>query len=773
MYDALVSVPAKAAARVKDLRALLERANRAYYVDASPIMSDPEFDGLLAELADLERQHPSLDDPDSPTHRVGGEPIEGFEQVRHSVPMLSIDNSYGPDDVREWYERIVRDVAGLGPSHSHGVAKSRSRGRKQESSPALFADAASPNSSLPPLVPSPLVFAADPKIDGVAMSLRYEKGRLVRAATRGDGTTGDDVTANIRAIRAIPTRLSGADVPDILEIRGEVYMPLKEFDRTNSERAAAGEEPFMNPRNSTAGTLKQLDPKIVASRRLSFSAYGRGEVSDPAFARSHSEFIAKVRTLGIPSSPHLTICRTIDEILAAIATFAKVRHTLAYQTDGMVVRLDSFDLQQALGTTSKSPRWVIAYKYPAERKTTVLLKVEHQVGKTGRITPRAFMEPVLVAGTTVQHATLHNYGQIRKKDIRLHDTIEIEKAGEIIPYVVGVVLEKRPKNARRIDAPEQCPECGGPVEIEYLDPEHPAPEDESGRWCVNPECPAQIREKLIWFAGRKQMDIEGLGEKTVDQVRATTGDRAIPLNSFADIFRLKNHREALIALDRMGEKKVENLLAGIEASKSRGLAKVLAGLGVRHVGDVTAKMLARRYQDLDALLAADVRDLMPNANLTKKEAADLGIPADPPGGQETGLGKDTAPAVHAYLHSKVARHTFDELRALGVDLISRDFRGPSGSAGSSGSGDQASGPPSIFSGKTIVLTGTLDKFERTELAEILESLGAKVSGSVSAKTHLVIAGPGAGSKLDKARELGIETWDEARLLRELPVEHRR
>ncbi len=764
-----MSAPAKAVARANELRALLERANRAYYVDASPIMSDPEFDRLLAELSDLEKQHPQLDDPDSPTHRVGGEPIEGFEQVRHAVPMLSIDNSYSADDVREWHQRIVRDVAALNQPSSQAGAKSGRRQRKGDDAPALFNDPASPTPSLPRSVSSSLVFAADPKIDGVAMSLRYEKGRLVRAATRGDGTTGDDVTANIRAIRAIPTRLSGTDIPDVLEIRGEVYMPLKDFERINTEREAAGEELFMNPRNSTAGTLKQLDPKVVASRRLSFSAYGRGEVSDPAFARSHSELIAKVRALGVPSSPHLTLCRTIDEILAAIDAFARVRNTLAYQTDGMVVRLDSFELQQALGTTAKSPRWVIAYKYPAERKTTVLLKVEHQVGKTGRITPRAFMEPVLVAGTTVQHATLHNYGQIRKKDIRLHDTIEIEKAGEIIPYVVGVVLDKRPRNARKIDAPEQCPQCAGPVEIEYLDPEHPAPEEESGRWCVNPECPAQVREKLIWFAGRKQMDIEGLGEKTIDQIRATSGHAAIPLNSFADIFRLKNHRDALIALDRMGEKKVDNLLDGIEASKSRGLAKVLAGLGIRHVGDVTAKMLARRYQDLDALLAASIRDLMPNAKLSQKEAAELGIPAEPPGGQETGLGKDTAPAVHAYLHSKVARHTFDELRTLGVDLASRDFRGPSGSEGSPSRPAEAS----TFSGKTIVLTGSLEKFERTELAEILESLGAKVSGSVSAKTHLVIAGPGAGSKLDKARELNIETWDEPRLLRELPPEHRR
>jgi DNA ligase (NAD+) len=507
----------------------------------------------------------------------------------------------------------------------------------------------------------------------------------------------------------------------------------------------------MNPRNSTAGTLKQLDPRIVAARRLSFFAYGRGEVSDGEFAAGHMEFLEQVKALGVPVNAHARVCESLDEILTAIADFGAKRAKLDYQTDGMVIRVDSFAMQERLGTTSKSPRWVVAFKYPAERKTTKLLRVEHQVGKTGRITPRAFLEPVLVAGTTVQHATLHNYGQIVKKDIRLGDTIEIEKAGEIIPYVVGVVHEKRPRGAAKIEPPDRCPECGGPVEVEPPGATQ-SPELETGRECVNPECPAQVREKLIWFAGRRQMDIEGLGEKTVDQVRT---ESKVPLNSFADVFRLKDHREALLALDRMGEKKADNLLQGIEDAKSRGLGRLLAGMGIRHVGDTTAKLLARAFPDLKSLLAASVEELMPTAvqNMSAPRRQKLGIKAIPEVIYETGLGEETAPVVHEYLHSAAARQTFDELARVGVDMASHDYVEP---------GRKVTAGP--FAGKTIVLTGTLENYEREDLKAILEGQGARVSGSVSRNTDLVIAGGSAGSKLDKARELNIEVWDEDRLL---------
>ncbi|MBS0198524.1 MAG: NAD-dependent DNA ligase LigA, partial [Planctomycetes bacterium] len=513
-----------------------------------------------------------------------------------------------------------------------------------------------------------------------------------------------------------------------------------------------------NPRNATAGTLKNLDPNLIASRRLSFCAHGRGEVSDKSVAGSHSAFLALLRSLGVPTTAHLYTCRSVEEILGAIAEFEQKRRTLDFQTDGMVVRVDSFEQQERLGYTSKSPRWVVAYKYPPDRKTTVLLDVLHQVGKTGKITPRAVMQPVHLAGTTVQHATLHNYGQVRQKDIHIGDTIEVEKAGEIIPYVVGVVRDKRPVGAKEIKAPEVCPQCGGPVEIEYVDPEHADPLTESARRCVNPECPAQVREKLIWFCGRKQMDIEGMGEKTIDQIRA---ESKIPLVAFADIFRLPGHREELVTLERMGDKKVENIIAGIEAAKGRGLARLLAGMGIRHVGDTTAKLLARQFKSLDDLLAAPVWKLMPMAvnrmsPRKRQELFDLGAPVDE--AYETGLGEDTGPVVYAYLHSPAAQKTFKALREVGVDTTSKDF---APAAARPKAGDNP------FAGKTIVLTGTLEGFDRTTLSERLESLGAKVSGSVSKKTSLVIAGREAGSKLDKANELGIEVWDEARLVEAL------
>ena len=737
--------------RIRELRALLSRANRAYYADAAPIMSDPEFDRLLRELGELESRHPEVADPNSPTKRVGGEPIDGFRQIKHAVPMLSIDNSYDEASVREWYAR----VSGAGKKAGKGGA-------------SLFgADEANETGEL--------AIVCDPKIDGVAMSLRYESGVLVHAVTRGDGTTGDDVTHAARAIRAIPLVLEShgkktVGVPKVLEVRGEVYMPTASFERLNEQREKDGEELLMNPRNATAGTLKNLDPKVAGSRGLMFSAHGRGEVivekpgDAMAFAGSHSEFRAAVRALGSPqpTAKHTKVCSGVEDVLATIRDFDQKRHGLDFATDGMVVRVDSYARQQELGLTSKSPRWAIAFKYPAERKTTVLLDVLHQVGKTGKVTPRAVMEPVLIAGTVVKHATLHNYGRIRdaeteeagkRTDIRLGDTVYVEKAGEIIPQVVGVVVGKRPKNAKKIVAPDKCPECGGPVEVE---PPEAAenPTLETVRRCVNPECAAQVEEKLIWFAGRKQMDIEGLGEKTVQLIRASG---VVPLNSFADVYRLKNHRAKLLELEGLGEKKVEALLAGIEESKGRGLARLLGSMGIRHIGDTTGKQLARVFRDLDALLEAEVDRLMPKA-LAKQRAVELGYDADPQSRPETGLGKDTAPAVHAYLHSKPARKTFDDLRSLGLDLTSKDYRDPS----------KAAAPAdSPFAGKTVVLTGTLANFERADLTEKLEALGAKVSGSVSKKTDLVIAGESAGSKLDKARELGVAVWDEAALMKAL------
>ncbi len=737
---------AETARRITELRSLLHRANRAYYAAETPLMSDREFDDRLRELAELEAANPELDDPNSPTRRVGGEPIKGFRAYRHAVPMLSIDNTYSAAEVEAWVARVRKGLAGNPGGDLFGAGE-------------------------------PVRFVCEPKIDGVALSVRYEGGRFVRAVTRGDGERGDDVSHAARTIASLPLVIDGP-CPDVLEIRGEVYIPLSVFERINAEREAEGEELFMNPRNACAGTVKNLDPAVAAARRLGFVAHGRGELSAP-LGDGHAAFCERLAEMGFPVGEHRTIAENPAEIHDAIARIDALRGKLEYAIDGVVIRVDSYAQQDALGYTSKSPRWCIAYKYPAERKTTRLIGVDHQVGKTGKITPRAVLEPVVLAGTVVQHATLHNYGRARdaqafdagrlldqRTDLRAGDTVYVEKAGEIIPQVMGVDLPSRPKDARPIVPPPACPVCGGTVEIEPPEAAE-SPALETVRRCINPECPAQVREKLIWFAGRRQMDIEGLGESTIDQIRATHLDPSdprraelgvppdvppIPLSHFADIFRLPSRREDLLRLDRMGERKVDNLIAGIERAKEQGLSRVLAGMGIRHVGASTARALCRLYPDLDALLAAPEPALRPKT-LKKDEAAQLGFPEDPKDRPETGLGALTAPAVHAYLHSDAAGAAFRALREVGVDLTSREYAAAEPGAG---------GSP--FAGKTVVLTGTLGKFDRTGLTELLETLGARVSGSVSKKTDLVIAGESAGSKLDKARDLGIETWDEAALL---------
>ena len=758
--------------RAHDLRDLLHRANRAYYVDAQPILSDREYDDHLAELQALEAEHPGLADQSSPTRRVGGEPIEGFQTLPHALPMLSIDNTYfmteadrtkagkPGDSLEAWADRVHRRL-GIEPKDGPSGADEGLFAGDQDDAVTLV---------------------CDPKIDGVALSLRYEQGLLVRALTRGDGQHGDDVTHAVRTIRAVPLVLdadAGVEVPDVLEVRGEAFIPDAEFERINADREQHGDEPFMNPRNACAGTLKQLDPGPAAERRLGFLAHGRGEVSE-RFASTYTDFCARIERLGIPTSPGRSVHTSARGVIDAIRAFEAERAALPYATDGMVVRVDRFDQQAALGVTSKSPRWCVAYKYAAERKPTVLLDVLHQVGKTGKITPRAVLEPVLLAGTTVRHATLHNYGIVASKDIHLGDTVLVEKAGEIIPYVIEVDPSKRPKRAAGVRPPSVCPSCSGPLEIEPPEASD-APGRETVRRCVNPECPAQVREKLIWFAGRNQMDIDGLGESTIDQIRATalaTDDQRraelgvpddtpeIPLDHFADVFELAAHRASLLPLSRMGEKKIENLIAGIERARTRGLARVLAGMGIRHVGSSTAKALARAFPDLDALVAAEVWHLMPmavNRMSGPKREALTGSREPLAREYETGLGEDTAPVIHAYLHSKAAQQTFQRLRDVGVDLSSHDYIDP----------DSADGMQATpFTAKTIVLTGTLEHFTRPELAEILESLGAKVSGSVSKRTDLLLAGESAGSKLAKAEALGVEIWDEQALLKALPTDRR-
>jgi DNA ligase (NAD+) len=682
--------------RIDELRDLLRRANDAYYVDNEPIMPDSEFDALLAELIALEAAHPDLHDPNSPTQRVGGRPLEGFVTVRHRVRMMSIDNTYSLDDLRAWHERVVKglEAADLDPAALH--------------------------------------YVCDPKIDGVAVSLRYESGGLALALTRGDGEQGDDVTAQIRTVRTVPLRLreSKHPPPAVLEVRGEVFMPNEEFERINAGREKAGQPLFANARNATAGTLKQLDPKVVAERRLAFVAHGRGEVEGLDAVTSFSALVHRLRALGVPCSPHTVRCGNLDQVVATIDGFATERHALGYGVDGMVVRVDAFDQQAALGATSKAPRWCIAFKYPAEQGTTRLVRVEWLVGKGGTLTPRATMEPVQLAGTTVRHATLHNIEEIQRKDIRVGDTVVIEKAGEIIPQVVEVVVGERAGDPAPIEAPAQCPECQGVVEQE-------GPKV----YCVNPECPAQFREKLKWFVGRGQMDVDGLGGKLVEQLieeglvshfadlYALTADQLEPLEHEGTTAKGEPTKV------RLGAKTAARVVAGIEASKGRGLARVLAGLGIRHIGAAAARTLACHFPDVEALLAA-----------SEEEIQDL-----------PDFGEITAATLHAHLHSAPARDTFQRLAAAGVDLGSREYAAA-----------PRAGSPSPFTGKTIVLTGSLEHFKRDALKERLEALGAKVTGSVSKKTDLVIVGADAGSKLQKARALGVETWDEAKLLETLP-----
>ncbi len=706
--------------RIIQLRKLLHQANHAYYLDATQIMADSEFDAKLAQLADLESQHPELADPNSPTVRVGGDPISGFTTIPHSIPMLSIDNTYNEQEITDWINK-TQAAMGTEDTGNSGLFQS----------------------------PEASGFIVEPKIDGVALSIRYENGQFIRALTRGDGTQGDDVSHAIRTIKSLPLQLPSNQVPEIFEIRGEVYIPLSEFIRINNEREEAGDELFMNPRNACAGTIKQLDPKVAASRNLGFIGHGVGEVSDPNYADSFSAFSKQFDSLSIPTTDHRSTAQSADQVIEAIQAIDKLRHNLNYATDGVVVRVDSFAQQAALGTTSKSPRWIIAYKFPAERKTTKLLAVDHQVGKTGKITPRATLEPVLLAGTTVSHATLHNYGMVRQRDLHIGDTVEVEKAGEIIPQVVGVILKDRLDNAIAVEPPASCPTCDSPVEIDPTDSiENPTLE--TTRRCVNPECPAQIREKLVWFVGRRQMDIDTLGESTIDLIRESD----IPLNHFADIYRLHEHKEQLLELDRMGEKKVENMLNSIEDSKDRGLSKLLAGMGIRHIGTSTAKSLAKVFQSYDELLTASLEQLMPMAvnRMTKSDRiAVLGTDEKLDYEYETGLGADTAKVFFDYLHSAASLDTFKQFRTLGVNLNSKEYIDP-----------ESQPIKSPFANKTIVLTGSLEHYTRPQLALILESYGAKISGSVSAKTDLLIAGEKAGSKLTKAQTLNIEIWDEAK-----------
>jgi DNA ligase (NAD+) len=677
-----------AAQRIEKLRRELDRHNHLYHVEARPEISDQEYDRLMKELIDLEAAHPEYDSADSPTKRVGGAPIEGFKTVEHAVRMMSIDNTYNEEELREFDARVKR---GLGFDKADSDNPLFSAGPKDPAS-------------------STVQYVLEPKVDGAAVSLRYEKGALVLAATRGNGTQGDDITANVRTIKSIPVRLHGNDVPSVVEVRGEVYMPNADFQKLNKEREAAGEEIYKNPRNLTAGTLKLLDSKIVAQRKLRFVAHGLGQV-DPLPVDSYWQWIQLLKKWRLPIAEHVAIAATIDAAIKIINDFKQIRGTLLYQTDGMVMKLDSFAQREKLGATSKSPRWVIAYKYEAEQMQTKVLGVRWQIGAGGKLTPVADLEPVFLCGTTVKKASLHNIDQIREKDIRINDTVVIEKSGEIIPYVVQSLKELRPKSAVEVVPPEKCPACDTKVERSGT----------SYFICPNRDCPGAFKQRLKWFCGRNQMDIEEIGEKLIEQLV----DDGI-VDTFADLYHVT--KEQLLELERMGDKSAQNVVTSIQGSKSRGLDKLLAGLKIPHVGNRVAYILASNFGSLDAL-----------ASETEEQLSETDE-----------IGPVIAKSVHDYFHSDAGRTEIAALKSIGIDpkmeLVAKD----------------AEDLP--LAGQTIVVTGSLEKFERAEIEDLIVKLGGKPSGSVSKKTSFVVAGDAAGSKLAKAKELGVSVLSEAEFI---------
>ncbi len=668
--------------RIKHLREQINHHNDLYYNHARPQISDRDFDKLLLELIDLERANPELITSDSPTQRVGADVQTELKPVRHAVPMMSIDNTYSEAEVRAFDERVKKALGGERPA-----------------------------------------YVLEPKIDGTSISLRFEEGRLVLAATRGRGNVGDDVTINARTIKSIPLMLRSAPnmvpPPPVLEVRGEVYMDNEDFQRVNKEIKAAGEEPYANPRNLTAGTLRRLDPKIVAQRRLRFLAHGLGQV-EPMPADSYWEWTQLLRQWGLPLPKEVWRVEDVDEAIASIHAFEQERPSLPYMTDGMVMKVDAFAQREKLGATSKAPRWVIAYKYETEQQPTILNDVQWQVGKGGNLTPVGRLDPVFISGVTISNVSLHNIDQIRRLDIHLGDTVVVERAGEVIPYVVEVMAWKRPKHAKPINAPATCPACGADVEKEAETPYIR---------CVNPACPAQLKERLRWFCGRSQMDIEGLGDKLVDQL--VDHGR---VKTFADLYGLKVGDVAALGSEVeqgekvvkrvVGEKVAEKVVRNIDNSRNQGLDRLLAGLGIRHIGNRVAFLLAQNFGSLDALSAA-----------TKQQLSAVHE-----------IGDVIADSVHDFFHNDAGADTIRQLKAAGIDPRMEKIAAPDGLP---------------LAGQTFVVTGTLPTLARADIEALITKLGGKASGSVSKKTSFVIAGEDAGSKLAKAKSLGVTVLSEA------------
>ncbi|MBU8733637.1 NAD-dependent DNA ligase LigA [Cytobacillus oceanisediminis] len=658
--------------KVKDLHNLLNQYNYEYHVLDQPSVPDAEYDRLMRDLIELEGQFPELKTEDSPTQRVGGEILDMFEKVEHQSQMLSLGNAFSEQDLRD-FDRRVRQGAGENVS-----------------------------------------YVCELKIDGLAVSLRYEDGLFTLGATRGDGSIGENITANLKTIRSIPLRLKESVT---MEVRGEAFMPRRSFEKLNKAKEENGEEPFANPRNAAAGSLRQLDPRLAAKRNLDIFVYGIANVGDTGVV-SHSEGLDYLDSLGFKTNKERKRCESIEEVIEYVQGWTDKRPNLSYDIDGIVIKVDSLESQEQLGTTAKSPRWAIAYKFPAEEVVTTLRDIELSVGRTGVVTPTALLEPVRVAGTTVQRASLHNEDLIREKDIKIGDQVVVKKAGDIIPEVVNVLADRRTGEEQDFNMPTHCPECES--ELVRLD-------GEVALRCINPKCPAQIREGLIHFVSRNAMNIDGLGEKVISQLFAEN-----LIKDVADIYKLTY--EQLIQLERMGEKSVNNLIQAIENSKGNSLEKLLFGLGIRHVGAKAAKTLAQEFGHMEALEKAS-RD-----NLTAINE----------------IGEKMADSIVSFFDQEEAHELIAELKAAGVNMA---YNGPKPVS--------AENSDSFFAGKTVVLTGKLEIMSRNEAKEKIEALGGKVSGSVSKKTDVVIAGEEAGSKLTKAQELGVEVWNEERLVEEL------
>ncbi|WP_026959223.1 NAD-dependent DNA ligase LigA [Aliagarivorans taiwanensis] len=655
------------------LRQQIEDYNYQYYVLDDPSVPDAEYDRVFRELKALEQQHPELVGNHSPTQRVGGQALEAFSQIQHEMPMLSLDNVFSEEELQAFEKRIQDRLSST----------------------------------------ETLRYCVEPKLDGLAISLMYENGELQRAATRGDGTTGEDVSENIRTIRAIPLKLRGEGWPERLEVRGEVFMPKAGFDKLNQQARERGDKTFANPRNAAAGSLRQLDPRITATRPLAFYAYSIGVVSE-ALTDSHYQNLMQLKEWGLPVCPEV---RTVEAASACQSYYQEIgerRNSLAYEIDGVVYKVDSLPLQQQLGFVARAPRWATAHKYPAQEEITILRDVEFQVGRTGAITPVARLEPVFVGGVTVSNATLHNADEIERLGVKIGDAVVVRRAGDVIPQVAQVVLTRRPDDAADIVFPERCPVCDSHVE---------RIEGEAVARCVaGLQCGAQRKEALKHFVSRKALDIDGIGDKLVEQLV----DAELLLRP-SDLFHLDEQRTKLLQLERMGKKSVDKLLAGVEAARETTLARFIYSLGVREVGEATAANLAQHYKSLEAIIAASVESL--------QEVSDVG--------------EIVAKHVHFYFK--------DETNLELVSQLAEELRWP---VIEEPNDDQ----PQPLAGKTVVLTGTLSQLGRSEAKQALQDMGAKVTGSVSKKTDLLVAGEAAGSKLAKAQDLGIEVWDEQQLL---------